>query len=111
MLLSYAAPAKFEDKFAIVTAKKQAQTVKLECPATGDQPLTVTWMKDDTVFDKRNGDNYEMLDKMLEKGLNSELILRSVDRKDSGIYICSAKNEHGTDERTVKLVVLGKWKV
>lgn len=45
---------------------------------------------------------------MLEKGLNSELILRTVERKDGSIYKCVAKNEFGTDERTIKLVLLGR---
>src|SRR5690348_1928250 len=43
---------------------------------------------------------------MLEKGINSELILRTVERKDGSIYKCVAKNEFGTDERTIKLVLL-----
>ncbi|KAI1289785.1 Down syndrome cell adhesion molecule-like protein 1 -like protein [Halotydeus destructor] len=98
-------PAKFETKFAMITGKR-GESVKLECPAQGDQPLSVTWMKDNVSFDKRGGDNYEIFDQMLDKGLNSELILRSVERKDSAVYKCTTKNDFGTDERTIKLVVL-----
>ncbi|KAI1289145.1 Hemicentin-2 [Halotydeus destructor] len=103
--VSVVVPAKFETKFAMITGKR-GESVKLECPAQGDQPLSVTWMKDNVSFDKRGGDSYEIFDQMLDKGLNSELILRSVERKDSAIYKCTAKNDFGTDERTIKLVVL-----
>ncbi|KAI1289751.1 Down syndrome cell adhesion molecule-like protein 1 -like protein [Halotydeus destructor] len=103
--VSVVVPAKFETKFAMITGKR-GESVKLECPAQGDQPLSVTWMKDNVSFDKRGGDTYEIFDQMLDKGMNSELILRSVERKDSAIYKCTAKNDFGTDERTIKLVVL-----
>ncbi len=39
--------------------------------------------------------------------MKSELLLRTTQRTDGTIYKCDAENEHGRDERTIKLVVVG----
>jgi len=39
----------------MVTGKK-GESVKLECPANGDQPITVIWSKDNVTFEKRSGE-------------------------------------------------------
>ena len=50
--------------------------------------------------------SYEIFETTTEKGINSELLLRTTQRNDGTVYKCEAKNDHGTDERTVKLVVV-----
>lgn len=50
----------------------------------------------------------EKFDRDVDKGLSSELIIRTSDRKDGALYGCLAKNEYGSDERNVKLLVVGK---
>ncbi|RWR98931.1 Down syndrome cell adhesion molecule-like protein 1, partial [Dinothrombium tinctorium] len=49
---------------------------------------------------------YEIFDHVTEHGLNSELVIRSVKRQDEHVYKCLAENEYGTDEKTIKLVVI-----
>lgn len=40
-----AVPAHFEEKFSRVTVKKGG-TVKIDCFAKGDPPMTITWTKE-----------------------------------------------------------------
>jgi hypothetical protein len=51
--------------------------------------------------------SYEIFETTTENGVNSELLLRTTQRTDGTIYKCDAENEHGRDERTIKLVVVG----
>ena len=51
--------------------------------------------------------SYEIFETTTENGINSELLLRTTQRTDGSIYKCEAKNDHGTDERTIKLVIVG----
>ncbi|RWR99117.1 hemicentin-1-like protein, partial [Dinothrombium tinctorium] len=97
-------PAKFEEKYALIHAKS-GESAKLSCNAIGDKPLAVTWIKE-SKLDKRGGENYEIFDHVTEHGLNSELVIRSVKREDEYLYKCLAENEYGSDEKTVKLVVI-----
>ncbi|RWS01896.1 Down syndrome cell adhesion molecule-like protein, partial [Dinothrombium tinctorium] len=92
------------EKYALIHAKS-GESAKLSCNAIGDKPLAVTWIKE-SKLDKRGGENYEIFDHVTEHGLNSELVIRSVKREDEYLYKCLAENEYGSDEKTVKLVVI-----
>lgn len=99
-------PAKFAEKFTVVQAKS-GESAKLECNATGDQPLTVNWFKDDALkLSKRGGDNFEIYETTSDTGLNSVLVVRTVSRADGLTYKCVAENEYGNDERLIKLMVV-----
>lgn len=52
--------------------------------------------------------SYEIFDTLFDGGVNSELALRSAQRGDGVVHKCVAENEFGTDERTIKLLVVGK---
>lgn len=52
--------------------------------------------------------SYEIFETITDSGLNSELLLRSTQRTDGTIYKCDAENEHGKDERSIKLVIVGE---
>ena len=54
--------------------------------------------------------SYEIFETTTENGIISELLLRTTQRTDGAIYKCEAKNDHGVDERTIKLVVVGMYK-
>lgn len=98
-------PAKFQEKFSVVQAKG-GESAKLECNATGDQPLTVNWFKEDTKLSKRGGENFEIYETMGSNGVNSVLVIRGVNRADGLTYKCVGENEYGNDDRNIKLVVV-----
>ncbi len=109
---------------------KRGESARLKCNASGDQPLTVKWTKDNIKLDKLGGHkwvsisyiqtifnkisdfkifflSYEIFETTTDTGIISELLLRTTQRTDGTIYKCDAENEHGRDERTIKLVVVG----
>ncbi|RWS09189.1 hemicentin-1-like protein, partial [Dinothrombium tinctorium] len=104
-VISTIVPAKFEEKHTTIQAKR-GESIELSCPAIGDQPLSVKWSKEGIELDKRGGENYEIFDHLSENGVNSELMIRTIQRQDGSVYKCTAKNEYGTDERTIKLIVI-----
>ncbi|XP_076361772.1 cell adhesion molecule Dscam1-like isoform X3 [Tachypleus tridentatus] len=98
-------PARFEEKFGVVTAQK-GESARLQCNAQGDQPLSVTWSNSSNTLSKTSGSGrYEIFETLTPKGINSELIIRETLPQDGAIYSCLAENEHGRDERKVKLLI------
>lgn len=53
-------PARFEETFAVVNAKK-GDSARMKCEALGDQPLAVTWRRDENVISKSGDDRFENL--------------------------------------------------
>lgn len=51
---------------------------------------------------------YEKFETTSKNGVNSELFIRNVDRRDGALYSCSASNNYGSDERNIKVLVVGK---
>lgn len=98
-------PARFTEKFSVVQAKS-GESAKLECNATGDQPLTVNWFKEDNKLSKRGGDNFEIYETMTSSGIDSVMVIRTVNRADGMTYKCVGENEYGNDERLIKLMVV-----
>lgn len=98
-------PAKFEEKFAVVSSRRGDST-SLKCEATGDQPLSIVWKKDMVELGKSGGNRYEIFETLTPKGLKSELIIRETERTDSSMYSCEAENPYGKDDRNMKLLVL-----
>lgn len=98
-------PARFSEKFSVVQAKS-GESAKLECNATGDQPLAVNWFKEDNKLSKRGGDNFEIYETMTTNGINSVMVIRTVNRADGLTYKCVGENEYGNDERLIKLMVV-----
>lgn len=99
------APASFSHHFSMHSVKK-GDSVKLECDAKGDSPITITWSKNSTLLSKtKSTERYEILDSLTESGLKSDLILRSAEKIDSGLYVCIASNSFGSDERINKVYV------
>ncbi|KAG8173633.1 hypothetical protein JTE90_000474, partial [Oedothorax gibbosus] len=103
--LTVIVPARFEEKFQVQNVRR-GETSTLKCEAVGDKPLTITWTKDKAEIDFKKHTRLEKFDRDVEKGLSSELIIRTSDRKDGALYGCLAKNEYGSDERNVKLLVV-----
>ncbi|XP_022238520.1 Down syndrome cell adhesion molecule-like protein 1 homolog isoform X13 [Limulus polyphemus] len=104
ILIDVLVPARFEEKFGVVTAQK-GESARLQCDAQGDQPLSVTWSNSSNTLSKTSGSGYEIFETLTPKGINSELIIRETLPQDGAIYSCLAENEHGRDERKVKLLI------
>ncbi|XP_054723240.1 cell adhesion molecule DSCAM-like [Uloborus diversus] len=103
--LTVIVPAHFKRKFEVQNVRR-GETATLKCEAVGDKPLSITWTKDKAEIDFKKHTRLEKFDRDVEKGLSSELIIRTADRKDGALYGCLAKNEYGTDERNIKLLVI-----
>ncbi|XP_055939180.1 cell adhesion molecule DSCAML1-like isoform X3 [Argiope bruennichi] len=105
IVISVLVPARFEEKFTMKNVRR-GETATLKCEAVGDKPLSITWTKDKAEIDFKKHTRLEKFDRDIEKGLSSELIIRTTDRKDGALYGCLAKNEYGSDERNIKLLVV-----
>ncbi|XP_075676407.1 cell adhesion molecule Dscam1-like isoform X2 [Dermatophagoides pteronyssinus] len=104
--ISYNVPARFDEKYSSIQAKK-GDIIVLKCNATGDRPITIRWTKDGMKLDRlSHHHHYEMNDFPTSYGVISELSIRSVQKTDGAIYKCDAENEHGRDDRTIKLLVV-----
>lgn len=73
----------------------------LECIIDGSEPITVTWLKDQSVISSLTHDI------QYERGL-ATLTLVDAQRDDSGYYTCRANNGAGTVESSAYLIVQGK---
>ncbi|KFM56583.1 Down syndrome cell adhesion molecule-like protein 1, partial [Stegodyphus mimosarum] len=105
VVMNIRVPARFEEKFTVVNAKK-GDSARMKCEALGDQPLSVTWHRDETTISKSGDDRYEIFETLVPKGVVSELIIRTTDRDDGALYSCIAENEFGNDERKIRLLVM-----
>ncbi|OTF83949.1 cell adhesion molecule-like protein, partial [Euroglyphus maynei] len=103
--ISYNVPARFDEKYSSIQAKK-GDIIVLKCNATGDRPITIRWTKDGMKLDRISHHHYEMTEFPTSQGVISELSIRSVQKSDNSIYKCDAENEHGRDDRTIKLLVV-----
>ncbi|UYV75074.1 hypothetical protein LAZ67_12002366 [Cordylochernes scorpioides] len=103
--LAVLVPAKFEDKFSVLTVRR-GESVTMKCQARGDKPLAIAWSKDKKLLDLDKTPGLEKFEQEVEDGVVSELMVRSATRTDGALYTCFAKNEHGVDERNVKLSVV-----
>lgn len=52
--------------------------------------------------------SYEIFETLVKDGVKSELMIRSADRNDEGLYVCEAQNEFGKDEKINKVYVIGE---
>lgn len=86
---------------------KRGESASLRCRAVGNQPLQVIWSKDKTPLDlKGSAARYDHYESKTDLGINSELLIRTTERTDGGVYTCQSKNEHGQQERSIKLSIV-----
>ncbi|KAK7065592.1 hypothetical protein SK128_009901, partial [Halocaridina rubra] len=87
----------------------------LRCPATGDQPMKLSWHKDGRLITPSESYRHELrestvggvggLGRMVDKEQVLELVVRGITRDDGGEYLCTAENKHGHVSTTVMLLV------
>lgn len=85
---------------------KKGESAHVRCRAIGDEPLSVEWMKDKNLLDSKRNSRFDHFESRGDRSLTSELTIRSAERNDNGLYTCVVKNDHGQQERTIKLVVV-----
>ncbi|CAN7951526.1 unnamed protein product, partial [Ixodes pacificus] len=80
---------------------KKGKPIKLDVNIRGEPPPKVTWKLQNKVVETK--DNVEVIN----VDYNTKLNITDSQRKDSGLYTITAENEHGKDEATVEIIVLG----
>ena len=101
-------PAKMShgtEKFAVQTVRKEDST-SLRCHAIGDHPIVIHWSKDKQSLDPRSSSRFDHFETKQEDGLISELMIHSTERVDNGVYTCTVKNDHGQEEKSIKLLIV-----
>lgn len=87
---------------------ESGRTANLTCVATGDHPITVTWLKGDKAVTASS----QLYDRVIvsndtqKERLVSSLILKQVATNDAGRYTCKVKNDYGEDAKDIRLNVL-----
>lgn len=84
----------------VVRAGKQ---VKYDINIRGEPPPTVKWILLDKELESSG--NIEIIN----VDYNTKLTLSDTVRKQSGLYKIVAENQHGKDEETVEITILGKF--
>ncbi|XP_066948108.1 cell adhesion molecule Dscam2-like isoform X4 [Macrobrachium rosenbergii] len=69
-------------------------TATLACEAHGDTPLNLAWTRDSTPLPALP--RYEVSEREVDTGRVSELVLHTTHVGDSGTYVCTATNAHGS---------------
>ncbi|XP_050520954.1 cell adhesion molecule Dscam2-like isoform X2 [Daktulosphaira vitifoliae] len=87
-------PAQFKEKI-INKNGVGGSKVLLTCKAEGSKPLSIQW--------KPFVNNIKTKD--TKDGVISEMLLESLNRNQTGVYICMASNSYGYDRMTINLVV------
>ncbi|GIY51862.1 titin [Caerostris darwini] len=103
--ISVHAPPELKKKFERVTVRR-GHTARLMCEITGDQPLHVSWKKDNQDVNIQFGTRFEVVKDTTDYGSKSELLIHDSQKADVGSYVCHARNKFGNDEGKVKLIVL-----
>ncbi|KAM7308573.1 hypothetical protein ISCGN_012207 [Ixodes scapularis] len=98
-------PARFEEKFKVQTVRR-GEGATLQCTALGDTPLEISWSQEKKPLAFAPVTRYEKFESTTEQGVSSELLIPTTDRSDAALYTCVAKNEYGSDERNIKLLVV-----
>lgn len=88
---------------------KLGDSIRLECNASGDQPLSIDWFREgnNATIEKHGNDLYDIHESATDQGVASFMQIRAVKQDDGLLYKCLAKNEFGSSERLIKLIVLG----
>ncbi|CAL1269990.1 unnamed protein product [Larinioides sclopetarius] len=95
-------PPQFHESYHLQKARSGHSAV-LRCDVTGDSPIKVKWNKE---YMDNTDSRYKIQETPLPNGLLSELYISRVLRKDAGVYVCSATNSYGKQDKSIKLLVL-----
>ncbi|XP_064480697.1 cell adhesion molecule Dscam1-like isoform X2 [Ornithodoros turicata] len=96
--------AHFKTKFTAEMVRK-GQNTRLKCDATGDKPISISWLKDKQPVSPKQDARYELVETIQNTGVTSEIIIRQADRRDSALFTCIATNNFGQDDTNTQLIV------
>ncbi|XP_076339611.1 cell adhesion molecule Dscam1-like isoform X2 [Tachypleus tridentatus] len=102
--LSIHVPAHTEKNFIINTVK-EGESITLECRARGENPIDITWTMNRVRFNPASNLRYIFKETEKPKGKVSTIIITSVSRSDSGLFVCSVENAFGKGETVFQVVV------
>lgn len=71
------------------------------------RPITIAWLKDKLTFNPREDPRYELLETIVADGINSEIVIRNADRRDSSLFSCVTTNAYGHDDTNIQLIMQG----
>ncbi|XP_049771830.1 Down syndrome cell adhesion molecule-like protein Dscam2 [Schistocerca cancellata] len=97
-------PARFSKQFQNVTAPKGSSAI-INCTAEGDTPVSIKWYHGGEEINMELDSRMTISEDNIEKGSSSILIFKNVDREDTSLFVCVAKNKYGTDHSEMWLVV------
>ncbi|XP_063830982.1 cell adhesion molecule Dscam2 [Ostrinia nubilalis] len=105
IFLKVNAPARFPMKSKTVQVTV-GQAAHLQCAASGDAPLEVSWRTAHHHTIAHHLDTrYTIREQVLDDGLVSELTILQTYRQDTGALTCRTSNTYGQDEMLIHLVV------
>ncbi|XP_049786375.1 Down syndrome cell adhesion molecule-like protein Dscam2 [Schistocerca cancellata] len=97
-------PARFSSSLQNVTAIKGG-TAAIDCVARGDKPISIKWFHSGTPFETHLQPRAEISEESLEFGSHSRITLKNVLRSDTSAFTCFAKNQYGSDESDIWVIV------
>ncbi|UXI20801.1 hypothetical protein NH340_JMT06743 [Sarcoptes scabiei] len=95
ILLEVNSPPHFKEKPPEAVFVKQGDQLTVHCRAHGTPTPTVIWQKDNSMIE--NNANVRVH--------GGELILKSIQKEDTGIYVCLAKNRQGSIQTTTQIMI------
>lgn len=104
---NHTVPAHFSSKFRAETVRR-GQEARVRCEASGDRPISVSWMKDKRTLSMKEEPRYELTESGTRDGLFSEILIRNADRRDSALFSCVAFNSFGNDDTNIQLIMQGE---
>ncbi|CAL1290682.1 unnamed protein product [Larinioides sclopetarius] len=87
---------------------ERGQTAYLSCLARGDPPLSFEWLRDHISLSDRPGISERISFSELPSLQNTQFTIAIINTKpsDEGLYSCLARNEFGSDEKDVRLMLV-----
>ncbi|KAF8763618.1 cell adhesion molecule Dscam2-like [Argiope bruennichi] len=91
---------------------ERGQTAYLSCLARGDPPLSFEWLRDHRSLSDRPGVSERISFSELPSLENTQFTIAIINAKptDEGLYSCLARNEFGSDEKDVRLMLVERPK-
>ena len=88
----------------------EGMNITITCESIGIPLPVITWSRNEEALS--DGDSVSISDTIMEDDENSnitrvvvDLTIASTSREDTGVYICSASNDIGTDSSNVSIIV------
>ncbi|XP_071034291.1 cell adhesion molecule Dscam1 [Parasteatoda tepidariorum] len=87
---------------------ERGEKVHISCLAKGDPPLSFTWKKGTKYLNEwySNSDRISFLELPTTENVQFTISIENTDLEDEGLYTCIARNEFGSDQKDVRLLLV-----